>query len=257
MKVFKKIISFIVFALIFFFGLTVHAFDNNLALEANLDNSQLNVSVGAGLNTATPSNTPGDLPTATGTTTNNSNVSSNGSASNGSMSGNGSIGFSLSRNDLANLHIDLNAAASSTPDMISTDADLSSYAAASMNSDDHIEKVSSQDNQVKMKYRESAKFLGFIPGKISTNVVVDSDGSVHVRYPWYRFLMKTGQSRADLEAQIKANLGSGFSGENGAAFSAQTKAEIIAAIRSAMMRVRDNMNADANARVNGSASVGH
>jgi hypothetical protein len=46
MKVFKKIISFIVFALIFFFGLTVHAFDNNLALEANLDNSQLNVSVG-------------------------------------------------------------------------------------------------------------------------------------------------------------------------------------------------------------------
>lgn len=50
-------------------------------------------------------------------------------------------------------------------------------------------------------YKESAKFLGFIPAQITSKVVVKADGSITVKRPWYRFLFSQKSHKGIDEVQ--------------------------------------------------------
>jgi hypothetical protein len=50
-------------------------------------------------------------------------------------------------------------------------------------------------------YKESAKFLGFIPSKLTSKVVVKADGSITVKRPWYRFLFSQKSHKGIDEVQ--------------------------------------------------------
>ncbi len=158
--------------------------------------------------------------------------------------------FKLFQNDIGRLTIDVDSQLSKTPGMITSNSDLTAYAQASMKDDKNIQNVSVTDSEVSMKYREPAKFLGFIPGAITAKVTVDSDGSVTVRYPWYRFLMKVPEKKADLESDVKANVGT--VGSVSGSFTVSTKAQILKAVREALYRVRNSASAEVNAEAKGS-----
>lgn len=109
------------------------------------------------------------------------------------------------------------------------------------------------DGSVEVAYRHEARFLGFIPMKVTshTKVKSDADGniSVTVKLPWWSFLVG-GVSKVEKEietslqanAQIKANAGAQVSNE--------TRAQIVKAIVASL-----NAEAVASAQAEASAKA--
>jgi len=93
-------------------------------------------------------------------------------------------------------------------DFVRSSASLESYAATSVRDDERLESVAVAEGRMDMRYRKDAKFLWVIPASMKVDVAVAGDGDVTVRYPWYSFLMATGESRADLEARLESELAS-------------------------------------------------
>lgn len=91
-------------------------------------------------------------------------------------------------------------------DLVRSEASLESYASATVRADERLESLMVEDGRMDMTYRKDAKFLWFIPTSMHARVTVDANGEVSVRYPWYSFLMKVDESRADLEARLTSEI---------------------------------------------------
>ena len=227
----KKIIA--VGTLAALFAITGHAF---AAINVGLDQSA-NASIGLS-GSASSSGSSVNVAASTNATT----------------SGNTSTGtLTVVRGNLDSMNIDRNAPAASNAGMVSNDTDLSTYVAASMQGDKYLERVSSDQDRIIVKYREPARFLGFIPGaKVTAKVTVDADGTVHVRYPWYRFLLAVDGNRKDLESELQSEVAqSASSGQ----WSAQTRARIISTIHTSLSRASnwsDEYNSDTHINTDGS-----
>lgn len=124
---------------------------------------------------------------------------------------------------------------------IQTSQDLDIYTQSLSQSDRNVEKVEMTDNRILLAYRMPAKFLGFIPVTVMTNVQVDAQGNVSVNYPWYTFLSVKDDEKlkADLELQVKEAIGSdvGTSATTTVAFSelsSRSRAKIIQAIHASL-----------------------
>ncbi len=63
-----------------------------------------------------------------------------------------------------------------------------------------MQAESSEDN-VAVTSKQHAKLFGFIPVTVNATAVVDANGRVKVKFPWYAFLMVT--NKADLESKIE------------------------------------------------------
>lgn len=91
-------------------------------------------------------------------------------------------------------------------DSVRSAAALESYAAATVRNDARVESLALEDNRFEMAYRKPARFLWIIPASMTIRAETDAEGNVSVDYPWYSFLMSTGESRADLEARLAAEI---------------------------------------------------
>lgn len=91
-------------------------------------------------------------------------------------------------------------------DSVRSAAALESYAAATVRNDARVESLALEDNRFEMAYRKPARFLWIIPASMTIRAETDAQGNVSVDYPWYAFLMSTGESRADLEARLAAEI---------------------------------------------------
>lgn len=109
----------------------------------------------------------------------------------------GTLNFTLDRKSMEGTEYSVSEA-----EAVQTAAGLESYAATSIRDDERLESVHLEDGTLEMTYRMDARFLGFIPGSMDVRATVTADGTVDVRYPWYAFLMRAHESRADLEARV-------------------------------------------------------
>src|SRR3989344_3838308 len=64
----------------------------------------------------------------------------------------------------------------------------------------NITSVDMSEDDVALHYLAPAKLFGFIPMNITINVAADKEGKVKVKFPWYRFLLKTNFSHVEQEA---------------------------------------------------------
>lgn len=103
------------------------------------------------------------------------------------------------------------------------------------------------DGSVEVAYRHEARFLGFIPMKVTshTKVKSDADGnvSVTVTLPWWSFLVGgVSKVEKEIETSLKANAGAQVSNE--------TRAQIVKAIVASL-----NAEAVASAQAEASAKA--
>jgi len=134
------------------------------------------------------------------------------------------------------------------PLTVRTDADLETYAEATVSSDERVQDVNVTEDEVSIEYDERAHLFGVFPILVTATATVDSEGKVSVRYPWYRFLMSTQQEA--LEASANAEVRAALSGDASATLDAQAKARALAALHRAMKAQFDadvSASADAEA----------
>lgn len=119
-------------------------------------------------------------------------------------------------------------------------AGLESYAAASVRADERLDAVTVAEDQMHVTYRKEARFLGFIPGSVKTDVSVTADGQVTVDYPWYAFFFAKGESEDELAARIETDVMSigGASDDASAMMSATTTASASTGIQTGSDEVR-------------------
>ncbi|MCE9643632.1 hypothetical protein K8Q93_00045 [Candidatus Parcubacteria bacterium] len=206
--------------------------------------------------------------------------SANGSApsadagSDGNVSVTGSVSGSITPIAIDRADVDGTANASATtisvPEAVRTQADLNAYASSAVRADKNIDGVVLSDSGVMVRYMQPAKLFGFIPVSVTVTTEVDSQGTVSVKYPWYRFLVAVGdkeeletviQSRVDsaLEAHASESgqaaasaAGSGLTGRTVATstvmLDAKMKAQLLSEVRNVMKRaVEASVDAEAAA----------
>jgi hypothetical protein len=121
--------------------------------------------------------------------------------------------------------------------------DLENFARGILLTDENVEAVSSDEEEVEVRYRVPARFLGFfetgIPATVVARAEAETEGRVQVRFPWYRFLFSVPEevSSATLESELSAELAAEFSEEVG--FTASRAARFYQAI-TAMLKVRND-----------------
>ena len=62
---------------------------------------------------------------------------------------------------------------------------------AELEANPEIKSVEVTENKVEINYSAPAKFFGLFPVNFNLNIMADADGKVKVKFPWYRFLLKT------------------------------------------------------------------
>lgn len=135
--------------------------------------------------------------------------------------------FTLTQEDAASASLD-SASASLTASGVVSSEDLSAFATSHMKRDARIENIEVSANEVSLEYRKEARFLGFVPAKLSATANVKSNGDVEVDYPWYRFLFAV-EGADEAEAQLETRVAELMTGSSGA-FSAAVQAAIIESI---------------------------
>ena len=209
--------------------------------------ADVEVGVGGSAGAGTSSNATGSATTG---------ASGSGSASAG-VSGEGAVLFDLSQKDA------LDAAVSVTsPFSVTTNAELSAYARGQMQADANLEAVSATEQSLTVKHAAPARLFGIFPVHLTVTAMVDADGTVEVKYPWYRFFFAT--NRADLEATLtnrvsavlgaSANTSASAKASASAAFDASQKARALNAVQEAFADFSAEASASADASVSAAAS---
>lgn len=138
---------------------------------------------------------------------------------------------------------------------VSSSEDLEQYALSVLAKDENVVKVESQPEEVKLTYRQKARFLGFIPVKVNTTAVVASDGKVLVRYPWFRFLTNVNRDveediKVRVQNVVRASETAQAHSEASLELTAQEQAQVIEEVRNAMeMQVGTEAAADADIEI--------
>lgn len=75
------------------------------------------------------------------------------------------------------------------PEAISTSNDLKLFISSKIAKNSKIEAVDTTETQTEVDYTSQAKVLGFIPVHMKSKIVLDANGNVVVKMPWYRGLV--------------------------------------------------------------------
>ncbi len=107
--------------------------------------------------------------------------------------------------DDSEIEIDQDSAESATttidsPDHVATHLELRSFLNHIVKQDDRISDVHVSSSTIETHYEIPTKFLWSIPMSLTADVVMNTDGSVTVTYPWYAFLFATPDS--DLSVRL-------------------------------------------------------
>ncbi len=72
-----------------------------------------------------------------------------------------------------------------------TKKDIQGKVEKQVENDDAIKSVDITEDNVNLNYSTKAKLFAFIPITMNVDVSSDNEGRVKVKFPWYRFLVKT------------------------------------------------------------------
>lgn len=204
----------------------------------------------------------------TTTTTTTSTTTSTGSSSNGTSNAgvdvnadataalNSSLGSFLVTHErgFANSSDNSSTNADITSEgQVHSAADFKSYVSQMVQGDANFESTNVDSNGLDMKYSQSARFLGFIPGHLKTLVHVDDSGKVSVQYPWYSFLASSNDRRA-LETALQAKIDAAFTAN--ASSSAHSLTHLSASVWAHLISsVRDILSGSVSAETDTNAST--
>lgn len=79
--------------------------------------------------------------------------------------------------------------------------DLLDFAKTKLHENEEADDFKLSSTTIEASYPTHAKLLGLIPMSLLTHVVVNSDGSVDAKFPWYAFLFST--EKATLESNLQ------------------------------------------------------
>ena len=227
-------------------GAAPAAFAENVYIDANSDtsvgvNDAVDVNLGAQTQTNAETNVGATTSTAAG----------QGTAGSGSA-GAGASGSAIvvTRGSASE-----DSATVSTASAVRTETDLAAYAATVVRSDENAERADLSSNNVSLRYKQRAYLLGIIPVYVTVTANVESDGSVSVSYPWYGFLLSSGE-RAELESELNAavqgTVQSSASLDAEGGLTTRAKAELLEKVHAAL---KQNLDASVAADATTGASV--
>lgn len=207
-------------ALVFSQGGHVYAQNVTSDVEAALDvNADLN-----GDNSGTGSDTSGSDDT-TATDDHDSDKGSDDSMGAGVHATVGA-GFNLSKDDAS---VRDSSGSQIAAESVNTESDLEAYAASTLRASNTIENIDAGSDELRVKFKEPARFLWFIPFEMTSTVTVNADGSVSVNRPWYSFLASVdGDVKSDIESRVRTAL------ENESGLTARSQARVLAALSTAL-----------------------
>jgi hypothetical protein len=88
--------------------------------------------------------------------------------------------------------------------MIKGDDDLAAYGNIVVSARPAVKGVSVENDRVIVKYNHPGKFLGLFKVHLGAQAVVDAEGNVSIKLPWYSFLVS--KNSAEVKAAIEAGL---------------------------------------------------
>lgn len=95
---------------------------------------------------------------------------------------------------------------------VTTSDSFTTYITALVRSDAKMDSVEIDGSSMDVRYRQDARFLGFIPASMMVAVAVDEQGDVTVTYPWYAFLMSASAKAEVVETELQSRVTSAISG---------------------------------------------
>jgi hypothetical protein len=119
-----------------------------------------------------------------------------------------------------------------TPQMVDSESALQAFASSTVSADLNIEALSFTDDTVELTYRKQGRLFAFVRMTFNVTAVVQADGSVEVRYPWYRFLV-ADDNKEGLRQSVETSVSEYFSldeREGTASFFTPREAAEIAAV---------------------------
>lgn len=137
---------------------------------------------------------------------------------------------------------------------VQSQQDLENFAKGVFAADANVEAVEASEEEVQVRYRVPARFLGIFEASLPATVVVrssaaaDAAGTVQARLPWYSFLFGVSESfsGAALASEVSSHADVSSSVSNETSFSAQTQARLVNAI-STLLKARASAAADVSA----------
>lgn len=136
-----------------------------------------------------------------------------------------------------------------TFDRVSTQEDLRSFISNSLHDDSDLQAMTFTNDDVEVAYASRGKLLAFIPVTLTTTAHVNANGEVTVSHPWYRFLVME-DSNADIEASIKAAIGSMIKANGEGPLSVRQAAAIAARVHEVF---KGSYTAEGSANMTGSS----
>ncbi len=177
------------------------------ANSATAINTNANINAGVNINASATSSGNG---TSSNKTVNiNNNSSSSASVTPGRYGGvevNAGNSGNIISIDRSSSEVTGGTKTNVTVDKVRTQADLKAFAASELRNDENFSSLDIDEGEITIKYKQPAKFLGFLSTKVNVVVEVNSDGTVDIKYPWYSFLSTT--NKTDLEAAIEKAIAS-------------------------------------------------
>ena len=144
-------------------------------------------------------------------------------------------------------------AASADASNVRSDADLSGFIAAQIKADTNVDAVQSTQDSVAVTYKVPAKLLGLFNVNVDATAVVNADGSVTVKNPWYGFLLSTNEKiNAHVESVVQNVLGAQAGGQLSGMASTTTSGN---AMQSGNASATGTANAQGSAQANTHASA--
>ena len=119
----------------------------------------------------------------------------------------------VSQRDVRNGEEMRNGAVERADDVRSNNS-LASFAGTLMRNDRNLSSVEFKDAKMDVRYKQDAKFLGFIPASMNVKVTVDEKGMLDVTHPWYSFLMSSEVTAAELETALTADISAWMTGSS-------------------------------------------
>ena len=233
-----------------------------LALFAVLPFAAQALSVGADTETNVSVNAGVGAGVSGSVSANSTSSAQTGAGSQGSVSGESenSAGVSAGLIYITRADADTGSGARVEPASVRTDADLQAYVKGEIEADRGMQAVEVSDS-IAVDYAQRAKLFGFIPVTVTVTTVVDADGTVSVRYPWYGFLLAKASGDADLKAKIQSRVDSvratsSAGADVSAELDANAKARLINEVRSALKSALEaQLQAESSVSASGSATV--
>ena len=121
--------------------------------------------------------------------------------------------------------------------------DLENFATGVLLKDENIKSVDIEESQTKVVYKVPAKFLGIFSASINSEVTVDNENRVKVKFPWYRFLynLPTELQAKTLEEGLSSELHNVLEENVELRGSVSAKAEVVAVVTSNLKTRHDTV----------------